>query len=181
MTRRLEPSKRVQYVHTSGLWGGGGGGTRAKRVASASVASIVCAVKTQTLTVRLNAHDYAAMLAHSRALGVPKGAAGGRMLSHALRSLAHPAIELEFAGALPVARLRGRRVSVWSVMSDVEGCGGDVRRAAKQLGLPLALVQAAQRYASTFPEEMEQDAKLGRRTLEECGLEETPLPEKDAA
>jgi uncharacterized protein (DUF433 family) len=69
------------------------------------------------------------------------------------------------------ARVAGRRISVWLVVETVKKCGGNKRKAAEALNLPMPLVAAAMEYAAEYGEEVEAEARRGKRTLKECGLE----------
>ena len=71
------------------------------------------------------------------------------------------------------ARVAGRRVSVWLVVETLKQCGGNKRKAAQALNLPLPLLGAALQYAAEYGQEIETDAREGKRSLRECGLEPT--------
>ena len=69
------------------------------------------------------------------------------------------------------ARVAGRRVSVWLIVETLKQCAGNKRKAAEALNLPMPLFAAALNYAAEYPREIEADARRGKRTLEECGVE----------
>ena len=69
------------------------------------------------------------------------------------------------------ARVAGRRLSVWLVVETLRQCGGNKRKAAEALNLPVTLLAAALEYAAEYAEEIEADARRGKRTLKECGFE----------
>ena len=57
------------------------------------------------------------------------------------------------------------------MVETLKKCGGNKRRAAEALNLPVQLVAAALKYAAEYRPEIESDARHGKRTIEECGLE----------
>jgi len=129
--------------------------------------------KSKTVTCRLTSPDFEELSGHARQRSASPAQLGATLLARQIRALSHPAIELDLSPVgHAVARLRGRRVAVWVVCQDLTALHGDTRRAARQLDLPEPLVQAARRYAAAFPEEIEQDAALGRRRVHEDLLSE---------
>ncbi|MFN3408636.1 MAG: hypothetical protein ACK45B_06560 [Limisphaerales bacterium] len=131
-------------------------------------------METVNLSLRLPARESALLEAHSARRASRPATLAAELLSRALRSLTHPAIDYEHTpdGGFR-ARLAGSRVAVWVVVATVRQLGR--KEAAHNLGLPPALVAAALNYAADFPEEIAQDEKMGRRSLKECGLEEATL------
>lgn len=128
------------------------------------------ALKEKTVSVRLIASDYALLENQARRQSSKPARMGSVLLSYQLRRLNHPAIDFQ---ALPeggfVARLAGRRLSVWLVVDLVLREGQ--RQASATLGVPPSLIVAALNYAAEFAEEIAADTRLGQRTVKECGLE----------
>jgi len=129
--------------------------------------------KEKTVSIRLLAADYAKLEEQARRRSSKPASLGSFMVSQRLRAFSHPAIDFqETPEGGACARLAGRRVAVWLVADTVRACHGNKAKAADALNLPVPLVVAALNYAAEYPDEIEQDARLGHRTLKECGLAE---------
>lgn len=127
--------------------------------------------KEKSVSVKLPSADFAKLQEQARRRASKPSSVGSAMIARGLRMMAHPAIDFqETPGGAMCARLAGRRVSVWLVVETLNRCGGDKRKAAVTLNLPMTLLVAALKYAAEYPEEIEADARRGKRTLTECGL-----------
>jgi hypothetical protein len=129
----------------------------------------VKALKEKSVSIRLLPEDYAKLEAHARRQSSHPASIGSLAVSHYLRRRDHPAIDFQ---DLPdggyVARLAGRRLSVWLVCQTVREAGS-VKAAAKGLAVPEALIVAAQAYAAEYPDEIARDAKQGRAPVRDEG------------
>lgn len=131
-------------------------------------------VKEKSVSVKLRSADFAKLQEQARRRATSPSSVGSAMIAQGLRSITHPAIEFQAAPAGEMcARLSGRRVSVWLVLETLRQCGGNKRKAAEALNLPMPLLKAGLKYAAEYPAEIEADARRGRRSLKECGFEAT--------
>ena len=131
--------------------------------------------KEKTVSIRLVPADFEKLEAQARRRFSKPATVGSFMVSQRLRAASHPAIDFQDTpdGGF-CARIAGRRVSVWLAVDALTRCAGNKRKAARSLNLPEPLLVAALNYAAEYPDEIAADARRGRRTLKECGLEEAP-------
>jgi len=122
-------------------------------------------LKEKSVSIRLVPADFEKLEAQARRRFSKAASIGSVIVSHQLRRLDHPAIDFH---DLPeggfVARLAGRRVSVWLVAKTSKQCG-TVAKTAVALDLPESLVVAALGYAAEYPEEIAADTERGERRL----------------
>ena len=128
------------------------------------------ALKEKSVSIRLDPADFETLQREARRRFSKPASIGAALLSRQLRRLKHPAIDFqELAEGGSMARLAGRRLSVWLVADAVARHGQ--RKAGEVLDLPASLVVAALNYAVEYPEEIADDTRRGQRSLKECGLE----------
>jgi hypothetical protein len=126
-------------------------------------------LKEKTVSIRLVPSDFAKLEAQARRQSSHAASIGSRAVSHYLRRREHPAIEFQ---DLPdggfVARLAGRRLSVWMVMQTLKEAGS-VKAAPSLLDVPEALIVAAKSYAQDYPGEIAADARAGMAPVKDEG------------
>jgi uncharacterized protein (DUF433 family) len=128
--------------------------------------------KGKSVSVKLPPADFVKLQEQARRRSSKPSSVGGLIIAQSLRRMAHPAIEFqETPGSEMCARVAGRRLSVWLVVETLRQCGGNKRKAAEALNLPVPLLVAALEYAAEYAQEIEADARRGRRTLKECGFD----------
>jgi len=134
--------------------------------------NVMPVAKEKSVCVKLRSADFAKLHEQARRRASKPSSVGGALIAQGLRMIAHPAIEFqETPGGARCARVAGHRVSVWLVVETLKQCGGNKRKAADALNLPVPLLAAALKYAAEYGEEIEADARRGKRTLKESGLE----------
>jgi len=130
--------------------------------------------KEKSVSVKLLPADFAKLQEQAQRRASKPSTIGAAIIAQGLRMITHPAIDFqETPGGGMCARVAGRRVSVWLVVETLKQCGGNKRKAAEALNLPLPLLGAALQYAAEYGQEIETDAREGKRSLRECGLEPT--------
>jgi uncharacterized protein (DUF433 family) len=100
----------------------------------------------------------------ARATGESRNALAERLLSEAIKTVAHPLIRFQ-PGALGRRRalVVGTRLYVYQVISSLRGNDGDVDQTAQDFGLAPQLVRAALAYYADHSDEVDEDAAVAAR------------------
>jgi hypothetical protein len=113
------------------------------------------ATKEVTMTLRLTAEEAAQLTALAELRQSKPASIGSRFVSEGVRRARFPAIDFRDGEPGRVAYLAGSRLPVWLIVSLLRECSGDLDRAARHLGRPKPLLQAALQYAAAYPAEIE--------------------------
>jgi uncharacterized protein (DUF433 family) len=110
---------------------------------------------------RLSRRTLEQLDAMARATGESRNALADRLLSEAIKTVAHPLIRFQ-PGALGRRRalVVGTRLYVYQVISTLRGNAGDVNLTAEGFGLAPQLVRAALAYYADYPDEVDEDAAV---------------------
>lgn len=107
------------------------------------------------MTLRLTAEEAAQLGALAELRQSKPASIGSRFVSEGVRRARFPAIDFRDGEPGRVAYLAGSRLPVWLIVSLLRECGGDLDKAARHLGRPKPLLQAALQYAAAYPDEIE--------------------------
>jgi uncharacterized protein (DUF433 family) len=108
------------------------------------------------LSVRLNDATTARLGRHAKRAHLAPRTLAQRYIEEGLRMDEHPLIRFAEGPAGRRARLVGTGKDVWEVIATVRDNGGDAAEAARYVGIPLALVQAAITYYGAYTDEIDQ-------------------------
>lgn len=108
---------------------------------------------------RLSRQTLEQLDAMALATGESRNALADRLLSEAIKTVAHPLIRFH-PGALGRRRalVVGTRLYVYQVISTLRGNDGDMDQTAADFGLAPQLIRAALAYYADFTDEVEEDA-----------------------
>lgn len=80
----------------------------------------------------------------------------------------HPLIDFVDGPTGRRAHIEGTGADVWEVVATIQNNDGDLEAAADYLSLPLLMVEAANDYYLTFPDEIDERIRLNQKESEQA-------------